>query len=88
MDSSNPHIFPSRQRIDELRALYPAQTLIELQRMDDPYAPIEPGTRGRVSHVDDSGNIHMAWDNGRTLSLIDGIDDFRIVVDDPASQAG
>lgn len=84
MHSINPHIFPTPQRVEELRVLYPAQTLIELQRMDDPHAPIEPGTLGRVSYVDDAGSIHMAWANGRTLSLIDGIDDFRII-DDPAA---
>jgi len=28
------------------------------------------------------GNIHMIWKNGRTLSLIDGVDDFTIITND------
>lgn len=35
------------------------------------------GTRGTVDHVDDGGNIHMKWDNGRTLSLCSDADSFR-----------
>jgi len=31
--------------------------------------------------VDDGGNIHMVWENGRTLSLIDGVDDFQVISD-------
>ncbi len=29
--------------------------------------------------VDDAMNIHVRWDNGSSLSLIDGVDDFWIV---------
>jgi len=44
------------------------------------YAEIDavpPGTRGTVDHVDDMGNVHTKWDNGRTLSAIPGVDIFR-----------
>ena len=27
--------------------------------------------------MDDAGQIHMAWDNGRTLAVIPGVDTFR-----------
>ena len=47
--------------------------------MDDPYAPVPDGTVGEVQYVDDAGNIHMIWQNGRTLSLIEGVDDFTII---------
>ena len=30
--------------------------------MEDPYAPVESGTRGTVKHVDDAGQLHMQWD--------------------------
>ncbi len=55
---------------------YPKGTRIELISMDDPYAPIPSGTRGAVDHVDDMGQIHMKWDNGRTLALIPSEDRF------------
>lgn len=58
---------------------YPKGTRIELISMDDPYAPLEPGTKGTVVHVDDMGTIHMQWDNGRTLGLIPGEDSFKVI---------
>ena len=45
--------------------------------MNDPYAPVEPGTRGTVRYVDDAGQVGVARDNGRSLSLIPGVDRFR-----------
>lgn len=59
------------------RASYPPGTRILLLHMDDPYHPVPPGTRGTVEHIDDSGNIHMKWDNGRTLPLASEVDSFR-----------
>ena len=74
--------FPSREQIKALRERYPAGTRIRLNHMDDPYAPVPDGTVGEVQYVDDAGNIHMIWQNGRTLSLIEGVDDFTIITDD------
>ncbi|MCI7640538.1 MAG: DUF4314 domain-containing protein [Clostridiales bacterium] len=48
-----------------------------MSSMNDPYAPVESGTRGTVRYVDDAGQIGVAWDNGRSLSLIPGVDSFR-----------
>ena len=70
--------FPSKEQLEALRAKYPAGTKIILHRMNDPY-PVPPGTIGEVEYIDDGGNIHMVWQNGRTLSLIEGVDDFSKV---------
>jgi len=43
------------------------RTRLVMLSMDDPYAPIPSGMRGTVEHVDDAAQIHMRWDNGRTL---------------------
>lgn len=59
------------------RLQYPPGCRIELLEMNDPYAPIQPGTRGTVAYVDDMGTLHMHWDNGRTLGVIPGEDSFR-----------
>ena len=40
----------------------------------DPFAPIEGGTEGTISSVDDIGTIHVNWDNGRCLGVILGED--------------
>ena len=73
--------FPNERQLKTLRERFPTGTKIRLIHMDDPYAPIPSGTVGEVRMVDDGGNIHMVWQNGRTLSLIDGVDDFEIISD-------
>ena len=61
---------------DMYEEMYPRGTRIELISMEDPYAPIEPGTKGTVDYIDDMGTIHMQWDNGRTLGLVPEEDTF------------
>lgn len=68
--------FPSRAQVEFTRSCYPSGTRIELNHMDDPYA-VPPGTRGTVRYVDDGGSVWTAWDNGRSLALIPGVDSFR-----------
>lgn len=69
--------FPSRGKVEYTRSCIPSGTRIILNSMNDPYAPVEPGTRGTVRYVDDAGQIGVAWGNGRSLSLIPGEDSFR-----------
>lgn len=56
---------------------YQKGTRIELIHMNDPFAPVPSGTKGTVEYVDDMGQIHMKWDNGRTLALVPEEDRFR-----------
>ena len=70
--------FPSRAEVEALRRKYPAGTVVEIVSMDDAQAP-PPGTLGEVEGVDDAGNLLMHWQTGSTLSLIPGVDSFRIV---------
>ena len=56
-----------REQAKRSRELYPPGTRIELLSMDDPFAPISPGTRGTVRMVDDAGQLHMNWDNGSSI---------------------
>jgi hypothetical protein len=55
---------------------YPKGTRIQLIEMGDDPRPIPPGTKGTVEFVDDMGQIHMKWDNGRTLALVPSEDRF------------
>lgn len=57
---------PTRQQVENLRERYPVGARVVLHHMDDPYAPIPPGTKGTVTYVDDMGEIGVNWDTGST----------------------
>lgn len=69
--------FPSRGQVEYTRSCYSPGTRIILNDMNDPYAPVPAGTKGTVRYVDDAGSVAVAWDNGRSLALIPGVDSFR-----------
>ena len=70
---------PTRQQVESLKGRYPVGTRVVLHHMDDPYAPVPPGTKGTVTYVDDMGQIGVKWDNGSSLSLVPGEDSFSKV---------
>ena len=76
--------FPSREQIAALREQYPRGTKVELLGMDDLQAPTV-GTRGEVLGIDDAGQLLVRWATGSSLSLIPGVDSFRIVQKDGRS---
>ena len=69
--------FPSREQIAALRERYPHGTKVKLLAMDDPQAP-PVGTLGEILGVDDAGQLLVRWATGSSLSLIPGVDSFRI----------
>jgi hypothetical protein len=50
---------------------------IVLDHMDD-QDPIPAGSAGTIFHVDGWGQIHVKWDNGRSLAVIPEKDKFQI----------
>lgn len=68
-----------RKMVNFIKEQYPSGTRIRLNSMEDPYAPIVPGTEGVVDFVDDIGTIHMKWDNGRSLGIVPGEDSFSVL---------
>ncbi len=70
---------PTQQQVERLRKNYPVGTRVVLHSMDDPDAPVPPGTKGTVTYVDDMGQIGVNWDNGSGLSLVPGEDTFSKV---------
>ena len=70
--------FPSSEEIEDLRSQYEGKR-IELVNMPSDPNPLPPGSQGTVEMVDGAGQLLMKWDNGRTLSLIPGVDQFKVV---------
>ena len=69
--------FPSKNIVDRIKAEYPAGTRVELIELNDPYRNLPEGLKGTVSCVDDTGTIHVDWDNGCRLGVVYGEDSCR-----------
>ncbi len=50
---------------------------IVLMHTTDPNTELQPGAVGTVTHTDDAGTVHVAWDTGATLGLIPERDRWR-----------
>ncbi len=60
---------------------YPVGSRIVLLSMGDDPRPIPDNTRGTVKVVDDIGQIHCDFDNGRHLAIVPGEDSFRLLTE-------
>ena len=77
-----------RNRAKYLKKAYPSGTRIVLNSMSDDPRPIQSGMRGTVEAVDDIGTVHCEFDNGRSLGLIEGEDDFRTLTAQELAEEG
>lgn len=73
-------------RIEALReAIIPGTRVELLEEMADPYTPLPAGLKGTVEFWDDGNQIHVRWDNHSGLSLIPGVDHFRVIEEKKSS---
>ncbi|NCD07606.1 MAG: DUF4314 domain-containing protein [Spirochaetia bacterium] len=63
----------TKNQLENLRKQYPIGCVVKLISMDDSFAP-KRGTLGKVFYIDDTGTIHVNWDNGSTLGILFGVD--------------
>lgn len=69
----------SEEEIKAIKEKYIPGTKLELIKIYDYINPVPAGTTGEVINVDDIGTIHVNWNNGSTLGLVVGIDEFKII---------
>lgn len=67
-----------REQIERLKERYPAGTVVRLGQMEGEHQ-MPSGMDGKVTGVDDIGQIHVEWENGSTLALNVEEDDFTVV---------
>ena len=68
----------SEKEVEEIKNKYKVGDRIKLISMDDDFA-VPSGTYGTIDYIDDDGQIHMNWENGRTIPLIYGVDKFEVI---------
>jgi hypothetical protein len=51
---------------------------VRLIRTSDPHTSLAPGPLGAVTLIDSQGTVHVAWDDGSTLSLVPGEDEWVV----------
>ena len=66
----------SQKDVAKLREEYPQGARVMLLKKKKPSPQLRLGDMGNVLHIDGSGQIHVLWDNGSSLTLIPGSDKF------------
>ena len=72
-----------KEWLDFLRDQYPKGSGIRLSQQRDALSPVEPGSRGRLEHIDDEGQFHVRWEDGKETVLAIGKDRFQVLPPEP-----
>ncbi|MCI9552640.1 MAG: DUF4314 domain-containing protein [Acutalibacter sp.] len=69
-----------RNKVEMVKRQYPVGTRIRLNSLCNDGRGMPAGLCGTVIGVDDQPSLLMKWDNGRTLSLFPGEDNFTVIM--------
>ena len=59
--------------------MYQKDCRVQLVHTDDDITELKPGDLGTVLFVDDNNTVHIKWDNGELLGMLDGKDKIQSV---------
>ena len=76
-----------RDYVAHMREKYPPGTRVEVVPLCNEEEHLKPGTKGTVVGVDDQPALLVHWDNGSSLSLLIGQDQFRVIPEQEESHA-
>lgn len=64
--------------VERIKEVYKSGTRIRLRYMEGE-RDMYDGLEGTVTRVDDIGQIHMRWDNGRSLAINPEVDSWEVI---------
>lgn len=70
--------FLNPYQVEQIKKKYPVGTKIQLDHMDGE-RDMPDGLLGEIKFVDDQGQLHMKWQNGKNLALVPNVDSFHIL---------
>lgn len=68
-----------RELVERMQEKYPPGTRIEVVSLCNEEEHLKPGMKGTVVAVDDQPALLVDWDNGSSLSLLIGQDQFAVI---------
>lgn len=68
----------AQHSVFKVKKKYNIGTRIKLIKMYH-IEPLPKGSKGTIDFIDEVGTIYMKWDNGSSLKLIAGVDEFEII---------
>lgn len=66
-------------KLQRIKEKYPLGSRVQMNKDMDDIQPIKAGEMGTIDFIDDEGQIHVRWDNGSGLALIEGVDNFQLI---------
>ena len=76
-----------KKLVESMREKYPPGTRVEVISLCNEEEHLKPGMTGTVVGVDDQPALLVHWDNGSSLSLLIGQDQFRVIPEQEESPA-